>query len=131
MDVGLDERADDLGAELEAGDAALELSMVTVGVEDVVAEEVMEDGVGSMALHVDVEVGLDDVLHSSGVGGDDTYEGGDYATWAGADQVGDPVHEAGARVGSGGAFWSLLVVEKKEEHGEENSDAGDFKLYCC
>ena len=52
MDVGHDECANGLGVELEAGGVALELPVVVVGVEDVVSEEVVEDGGDSVAIHV-------------------------------------------------------------------------------
>lgn len=53
-----------------AGDLPLELPGVTVGVENAVAEEVLENFTEEVAFLVDGEVGLEDVLNHSRVGGD-------------------------------------------------------------
>ena len=59
------------GVELVARDLSLELPGVGVGIEDSVAEKILEGGVCEVAFGVDVEVGLEDVLDDGGVGGED------------------------------------------------------------
>lgn len=54
-----------------AGDLALELPVISIRVENAVAEEVGEGGAAFLAFLVVGEVGLQDVLDNGGIGGDD------------------------------------------------------------
>lgn len=98
-----------LGAELVAGDLALESPGGSVGVEDAVAEELADDGGEAGAFDVVGEVGVEQVADIGGVGGGhaigEVEEGVDLNSgrWGSGELLGDPVVEA------------VAVAEESEE----------------
>ena len=107
-----------------AGELALELPVVAVGVEDSVAEEVTEGAVECGALVVGWEVGFEDVLDDGGVdredlaGAERVAEGEGGGGRGGEEDVGDPVDAA------------VLVGDDGEDGTNDRVSFGNIGVWC-